>query len=311
MLLFFACLILIETAEPAQNIKIEIPEIIYAKNKENTFTLGRVAKISGGSKSTRQILSSLKLYSAGDFLTRDEVLRAIENSEASDARIELYMPSKVKIKTPSYEGNFTESNSENNNYDRPLSSLVQDIKNLSAWKGDVEVSAGSKVPDGKLIDPASIIPGTPAVTLRFRDNSGNIKSLGVRLTWFQNVLVPSRNIEKGNTLRANDFFTRKMKISKPGVYASDFNEVAGFKANKLIKQGTPLMFKDLTSSNIIKKGRRLKLFARFGGATATADGVLLDDARPGDFARVRRADNKKIILRVKILDENNAEVEVN
>ena len=71
------------------------------------------------------------------------------------------------------------------------------------------------------------------------------------------------------------------------------------------------MLKDLTSSSLIKKGRKLKVIARFGGAVAVTEGVLLDDAKPGDFARVRRSDNKKIVLRVKILNENNAEVEVN
>lgn len=307
LLLFFVFVIFCENALAAQNIKIEIPNTIYVSGK--TFTLGKAAKISGGTKNTRQILSSLKLFSDGNVLTRDEVLRAIQESNASDARIELYMPSSVQIEKPDYEGNFTESKNIVSN--RSVSSLIPVIKSLSAWNGDVEISTGSEVPDGKLIDPASIIPGTPATTLRFRDDSGNIKSLGVRLTWYQNVLIASKNIKKGDVLRPQNFFTRKMKISRPGIYASNTNEISGFKANKIIKQGEPVMFKDLTSSSLIKKGRNLKVIARYGGAKAVTDGVLLEDAKPGDFARVRRSDNRKIIFRAKILDENNAEVDVN
>ena len=222
-LLLFFVLLFSGISNAAQNIKIEIKNTVYADG--NSFTLGKVAKISGGTKNTRKILSGLKLYSSGNFLTRNEVLRAIEESDASDARIELYMPEKVRIEKPDYEGNFTESESNVNN--RPVSSLVPVIKSLSAWDGDVEISAASSVPDGTLIEPASIIPGTPAATLRFRDKNGKIKSLGVRLNWYENVLVASRNIKKGDTLRANDFFTRKMKISKTGVYASNKDSISG------------------------------------------------------------------------------------
>ena len=92
MLLFF-----VGTAYSAQNIKIEIPDVIYASG--NSFTLGQIAKISGGNSRTRKILSALNVYADGDSLTRREVLRAISDSDASDARIELYMPSQSRIRS--------------------------------------------------------------------------------------------------------------------------------------------------------------------------------------------------------------------
>lgn len=309
MLLFFAA---VNQAYSAQNIKIEIPEVIYASG--NSFTLGQIAKISGGNSRTRRILSSLNVYAQGDTLTRNEVLRAIGDSDASDARIELYMPSSSRIEVPGYEGNFTDtdknSRTRNNtrNNSRSLSSLIPVIKSLAAWNGEVEVSASSPVPDGRLIDPASIVPGTPAATLRFRDNSGKIRSLSVRLTWTQNVMFARRNIRKGDRINVQDLVPRPMKITRPGAYAENANQIAGFTANRNIKQGEAILLSNLTSSNMVRKGRRVKITARYGGVTATADGITLEDGRPGDWVKVRRTDDRNVTLRARIVNENLVEV---
>ena len=119
-------------AESAQNIKIEIPAVIYAQG--DSFTLGQIAKITGGKLRTRNTLSEVQVFADRNTLSREEVLRAIEDSEASDARIELYMPQRSRIEAPAYEGNFTESESS---YPRTPSSLAPVIKSLASWEGDV------------------------------------------------------------------------------------------------------------------------------------------------------------------------------
>ena len=306
--LFLLFVILTTPAYSAQNITIQIPSIIYS-NKD-TFTLGQVAKISGGNVKTRKILSGLTLYADGNNLYRDEVLRAISDSEASDARIELYMPSYSRIEAPEYEGNFTETTEPIKSQTRSPNDLVPLIKSLAAWNGNVEVSAGAPVPEGELIDPASIIPGTPAATLRFRDNNGKVKSLAVRLAWTQNVMVASRNINKGDKITQANLMAKQMKISRPGQYASSPNEIINFTANKNIKQGEPILLSNVTSSSIIKRGRQVKIIARFGAANATVDGILMEDGRPGDWVKVRRVDDKKTVLRAKIINENAVEVSV-
>lgn len=306
--LTFAIINISANAFAAQNIKIEIPEVIYTA-KDN-FTLGSVAKISGGSRNTRNILSSVILYPDNNTLSRNEVLRAINDSDASDARIELYMPLSSRIESPGYEGNFTETQNNTQNFSRPASNLAPVIKSISSWNGNVEVSASSPVPDGKLIDPASIVPGTPAATLRFRDDSGKIRSLAVRLTWTQNVMTARRNINKGSRINANDLVSREMKITRPGVYASSVNEIAGFTVNKNIKQGEPIMLSNVTSPSIIKKGRPVKIMARYGSASASVDGILLEDGRPGEWVKVRRADDRNVTLRARVINENTVEVRV-
>ena len=302
MMLLLCCTL---TAESAQSIKIEIPEVIYAQGE--SFTLGQVARITGGQLRTRKTLSEVQVFADRGRLSRDEVLRAIQDSEASDARVELYMPKYSRIESPGYEGNFTESQTPEV---RTPSSLVPLIKSLASWEGNVEVSATSPVPEGRLIDPASIVPGSSAATLRFQDSSGRIKSLNVRLTWTQNVMIASRNIKRGDRVTAGNLVSRPMKITKPGMYASSASEIAGFTANKNIKQGEPVLLQDLTSSNVVKRGRQVKILARLGSIRVTADGILLEDGKPGDWVKVRRADDKRTVLRARIIDENTVEVRV-
>ena len=295
----------IGVSEAAQNIKIEIPEVIYVSGE--SFTLGQAAKISGGNRATRNILSALKVYADGSRLSRREVLRAIQESEASDARIELYMPQYSRIESPGYEGNFTESSPPQT---RTAQSLAPTIKALAAWNGDVEVSASSPIPDGKLIDPTSIVPGTQGVTLRFRDDSGRVKSVVVRLTWTQNAMIASRNIKKGDKITAGMLVSRPVKITRPGMYATSPAEISGFTANRNIKQGEPVPLSSLTSSSVVKRGRQVKIVARLGGLTVTADGVLLQDGRPGEWVKVRRADDRRVTLQARIINENTVEVQV-
>ena len=290
-------LIFISPAYSAQNIKIEIPEIIYSD--QDNFTLGQIAKISGGLIQTRRILAKVEVYADGDRLSRNEVLRAINDSDASDARIELYMPQYSRIEAPGYEGNFTETGPISQNNSRTVNDLIPVIKSLSAWDGNIEVSASSPVPDGKLIDPASIVPGSGSATLRFRDDNGRVRSLNA-----------SHNIKKGDRISPNDLIMREMKITRPGVYASSPNEITGFTADRNIKQGEPIILSNLTSSNVVKKGRPVKIVARYGAASASADGILLEDGRPGDWVKVRRVDDKRITLRARIINENLVEVRV-
>lgn len=239
-------LLMFNSAYAAQNIKIEIPEVIYST--DYIFTLGKIAKISGGNHQTRKTLSNLTIYAENDKISRNEVLRAINESEASDARIELYMPVYTKVEEPGYEGNFTETSSTNTRQ-QPMQNIL-------------------------------------------------------------NVIFASRNIKKGDKIRPSDLISRPMKVTRPGIYALKPEEVTGFTAKKNIKQGEPILLINITNSDVVKRGRRVKIIARIGSASATVDGILMEDGRPGDWVKVRRADDKRVTLRARIINENLVEVQV-
>ena len=63
LLLFFIALFFNE-AQAAQNIKIEVPEVIYTD--KDSFMLGQAAKITGGNQQTRRILSRVEIFPNGN-----------------------------------------------------------------------------------------------------------------------------------------------------------------------------------------------------------------------------------------------------
>ena len=289
----------------SQTVSVEMQSVIYSA--EGAFTLGEIAHIKGPAKAV-ETLSPLIISVNGGFISREDVLRAISDSGLEDARIELHMPSRVRVELPGPEGNGTEP-SYNSPY-APDASLSSMIKSLAAWDGEVEVTTNAPVPAGRLVEPASIVPGSPAATLRFRDSKGRVRSLAVRMTWAQNVLVAARTIPRGTPIRAHDLMVRLMKITKPGMYAVSEAQAVGHVSRKELKQGEPIPLDVLSGPRAIKKGRKVKIVARYGGLTAVSEGTLMDDGSPGDEVRVRRTGNKKAVLRARIVDENTVEVTV-
>ena len=309
LLLFVILTLSCAPAFSAQSIILEIPGVIYTS--KGTIRLGEIARITGGNKRTRDMIANIQVWNDGETLTRDEVLRAVNDSDASDVRLEIRMPKISRVEAPGYEGNFTDINerpSYTQNDPRPVNDLVPEILAMSGWNGGLEVSANSPVPEGRIIDPASITPGVSGATLRFQDRNGRVRPLNVRLVWTQNVLIAARNIKRGDRITAGSVFTRPMKITRPGIYPSNVSDVSGFTSNRNIKQGEPVEFSHLTSSNILKRGRQVRVIARYNGASASTDGILLEDGRPGEWVKVRKADDRRVTLRARIINENTVEV---
>lgn len=328
--IFLIYLISCPKAYAAQTARIEIPAIIYMNG--GAFTLGEIAHIEAPTK-IKTMLDDLilspspkvkiqknkknSIETQQHVLTRAQVLEAVKSSGIENIRVELRMPSEVLVERPSYEGNETETAPIYNN-DVNLAAL---IKSLAAWDGDVEVASNAPTPPGVLIEPASIVPGTAAATLKFRDykNKGRVKSLAVRMTWAQNVLVAAKTIPKDTAIKPQDLMLRKIKITRPGVYATNESEVVNNLSRKAIKQGEPIALELLSGPNNIRKGAKVKIIARLGGILATSDGVLLQDGAPGDLVNVqvvnsknrRRNNGKSNIIKAYLLNENTVEANIN
>ena len=305
LLLFVMFIVPCAPVFSAQSVILEIPGVIYAD--KGSVRLGKIARITGGDKKTRGVIADIQVWNDGHTLERSEVLRAVNDSDASDVRLEIRMPQFSRVEPPGYEGNFTDTSGRQRD-SRSVNDLVPELIAMSGWKGGLEITASSPVPEGRLVDPASITPGVSGATLRFQDSNGRVRPLNVRLTWTQNAAIAARNIRKGDRITAQSVFIRPIKITRPGIYPSDPSEIAGFTSNRNIKQGEPIEFSHLTSSNVLKRGRQVRIIARYNGASASTDGILLEDGRPGDWVKVRRADDRRVTLRARIIDENTAEV---
>lgn len=284
------------------SVRVTLPPVLHTA--DGAFTLGEVAEIEGP-RDAKEALSALLLSEEGGALTREQVLQAIRASGLEGVRVELTMPAVVRVEPSGGEVGAPQAPALRS--DVSLSSM---IKSLAGWDGTVEVVASGPVPEGRLVAPASMVPGTPAATLRFQDEVGRLRSLAVRMTWHQDVQVAARTLQRGRPIRRQDLMTRRVQIARPGVYAERAEQALGFIPRRTLNQGEPVLLELLTSPTLVRKGRPVKVVARLAGLTATAEGVLLDDGEPGDVVRVRRTDRKNAVLEARIIDENTVEVTV-
>ena len=305
LFLLILCLVLFApAAQGAQGRRVRVTLPAVLRTADGAFTLGEVAGIEGP-QDAKEALSALLLSEEGGVLTREQVLQAIRASGLEGVRVELTMPAVVRVEPSEGEAGAPQAPALRS--DVSLSSM---IKSLAGWDGTVEVAASGPVPEGRLVAPASMVPGTPAATLRFQDEAGRLRSLAVRMTWRQDVQVVARTLQRGRPIRRQDLMTRQVQIARPGVYAERAEQVLGFIPRRTLNQGEPVLLELLTSPTLVRKGRPVKVVARLAGLTATAEGVLLDDGEPGDVVRVRRTDRKNAVLEARIIDENTVEVTV-
>ena len=109
----------------------------------------------------------------------------------------------------------------------------------------------------------------------------------------------ARSVPRGQPLTADDFVTRPMRIAKPGVYAVQLSQAVGRTSRRPLPQGKPVPLEILSKPPTAEKDRTVLIVVRRGGLVATAKGVLLDDGIAGAVVRVRRADDKKVVLRAR------------
>lgn len=305
LFLLILCLVLFApAAQGAQGRRVRVTLPAVLRTADGAFRLGEVAGIEGP-QDAKEALSALLLSGEGGVLTREQVLQAIRASGLEGVRVELTMPAVVRVEPSGGEVGAPQASAPRS--DVSLSSM---IKSLAGWDGAVEVAASGPVPAGRLVAPASMVPGTQAATLRFQDEAGRLRSLAVRMTWRQDVQVAARTLQRRRPIRRQDLMTRQVQIARPGVYAERAEQVLGFIPRRTLNQGEPVLLELLTSPTLVRKGRPVKVVARLAGLTATAEGVLLDDGEPGDVVRVRRTDRKNAVLEARIIDENTVEVTV-
>ena len=302
-----ACAALLPTSGASgaeRPVRIDIPPFVQADG--TAFTLGDIARISGP-EGVRDALSPLILsVEEGGVVTREQVVRAVEASGLEGVRLEVRMPDRVRVEAAGTDG----TPGGGGGRFSPDESLISVIKSLAAWDGDVEVSHAGPIPEGRLVSPASLVPGCAAATLRFRDGAGRERSLAVRLTWTRNVLVMARSVPRGQPLAAEDFVTRPMRIANPGVSAVQLSQAVGRTSRRPLPQGKPVPLEFLSMPPVAKKGRTVLIVVRQGGLMAAVKGILLEDGAAGDIVRVRRADDKKVVLRARVLDSKTVEVDV-
>ena len=281
-------------AAAAETLRISIPDVVRLEN--DACALFEIADINGPAAQTKRA-GELLLTVGNGVITREQVVDALKVSGLSSVRVELKMARAVRVEKVDKIGKDTPE------LDRPLQGngppdLAGLIKSLAAWDGDVEVQFQGGTPEGRLVSPASIVPGTAAATLKFRSASGMERSLAVRLIWTQPVLVLTRSLKKGEIPKETDVTVRQIRVNKPGVYASKYSDVAGRSARKNLSQGEALALNLLTDAPIIERGKSVTIVVSDGGLTVKAKGEAMESGSLGDVIKVRNTASKAVLSAV-------------
>lgn len=283
----------------ASVLRVTIPAIVELSDE--AFALSEVAELDGergAVRTTGALLLSVKNGS----ITRQQVIDALKTSGLEGVKIELKMPATVMVNISSNSNSNSDSNSNSNsnsnsdsdsdlksnasarsnsnsapekslggatitrrgdnaNNKQDLSALV---KELAAWSGEVEVQVKNDIPKGRLVAPASIVPGSPSVTLTFRDETGRERSVSARMIWTEPALVMTRSVKRGETLRASDVTVRYLRVNKAGAYVSRPEDIVGRALRKNLSQGEAIQKDLLITTAAVTKGRGVTIVARDG-----------------------------------------------
>ena len=281
----------------AETLQISVPDVVRVES--DACSLSEVADLDGPRALARRA-GELLLTIENGVITREQIIDALRVSGLENVRIELKMAKTVRVEKGSLTLDLPP---------REKGGLAGLIKSLAAWDGEVEVQHQGGVPSGSLVSPASIVPGTSAATLKFRDASGTERSLAVRLTWTQPILVLTRSLKKGDVLKESDVTVRQTRVNKPGVYASKFSEVAGRSVTKNLSQGEALALNLVTDTPIIERGKSVTIVVQSGGLVIKAKGEAMENGALGDTIKVRNTASKTVISAVVVANDT-VEVEI-
>jgi flagella basal body P-ring formation protein FlgA len=297
--------LLAEEGAAAQDpvLQIEIPAA--AEVSGATFLLGDIAQIRGDPRQAQRI-RQLEFSSETGYLARDDIIDALQRSGVGGIKIELKMPSEVRLRQGMEGPRDFPAPYRGGGSDIDLSALVKQVAN---WQWDLEVDPRGSVPEGRLVGPDSIVPGTAAATLRFRDAQGREKTLAVRLAWFQPVVVLTRNMPRGSKIGAELLSTRIVKITRPGLYVSSPEQVVGKVLTRNLQQGEPLAFSNFENQPIIERGQVVTIYARKSGILVESQGTAMENGALEDVIRVRN-NSTKVVVTARVRGEGIVEVEV-
>ena len=239
------------------------------------FPLSEAARLSGDPELVRKTGAFLLDIPPDGLLTRDTLLNTLVSKGIGGIRLKLVMPSAMRI-----------------SLDESLGALV---KRLSGWRWTVDVEPLGPVPQGRLVSPPSIPPGSGSATLRFSDDRGNERALAVRLSWSQPAVVATRPLERGAVIAAADVAVREVRVMRSQPLASTPDEVLGRRLGKNLQTGEPVLLNSLSLTPIIQRGDSVIITVRKPGFLIEVRGEALDAGAEGESIRVRNLQSRAVI----------------
>lgn len=133
-------------------------------------------------------------------------------------------------------------------------------------------------------------------------------TLNAQVHWYQETLVTTRNIPRGEALSA-DMFTvmRREIISLSDPYITIVDEIDGMEASRTIPQGKALTYTMIKPEEVIKRGDHVTIMFMSGSVQITATGEARQAGSRGESIKVRNLLTNKIIM-AEVQDEQLVKV---
>jgi len=138
--------------------------------------------------------------------------------------------------------------------------------------------------------------GNTALTVRCELNSGWKLILPVRVDLFDDVLVATKPLHKGQIIDKRQVRYQKQNISRlNNGYFSRNDDLSGLELRRNLKRGTILTPGSLRPRLMVKSGQQVTLVLDYKGLQIKSSGQALQSARRGEVVKVRNNQSKRIV----------------
>ena len=140
------------------------------------------------------------------------------------------------------------------------------------------------------------IQGNTALNVRCELNSGWRLILPVRIDIYDDVLVTTKSLHKGQIIDIQQVKFQKQNISRlNNGYYSRNDDLSGLEVRRNLKRGTVLTPNSLQPRLMVKSGQQVTLILDYKGLTIKSSGQALQSARRGEVIKVRNNQSQRII----------------
>ena len=151
--------------------------------------------------------------------------------------------------------------------------------------------------------------GNTALNISCPTSSGWKLLLPAQIDLFDDVLILTRTIHKGQIIDTNLVKLKKHNISRlNNGYFSSMKDIVGLEARRNLTRGDILTPSNLVPKLMIKSGQQVTLILDFKGLKIRSTGQALQSARRGEIIKVRNNQSRKIVEGVV---SGDAEVRIN
>ncbi len=281
LVLFF---LLFPQAVLAEQLMIEMPEEIEAR--DGVFLLGEYAKIKGEGKMLSRV-SMMPIEPVGGKITQRDLISALSRNGFGGVDLTLRMGDATRVVSES--------------------SVVTRLRRSTGWNWRIDVQGIKKEELGRFTLPDRVVPGARNVVLNLIDEQGRTHKRQVKLTWYQPMLFATRDLARGQVLKAEDFELRVAVAEYREVAVSSLEGVVGTSLRRRVLAGEQLEKGVLTIEGGIVSGQPVTLVGKVRGLVIETQGIALERGAIGAMIRVRNLSSRKIVYG-RVLDANRVEI---